>query len=73
MILSRHGNALIAERRIHEGEKMFKIFAVNEGWAVFLVNRYNEKDFFRVSPAFSSSDLAQDRAREYNRILRESK
>ena len=54
---------------------MFKVEKIGEGnvhWAVFLVNRYNEKDQYRVTGLLLSEEDAKHLLTEFNRILRES-
>jgi hypothetical protein len=52
---------------------MFKVIKLDEDfWAVFLVNRYNDKDRYMVSSPLEEKD-AERFLHELNRIERESR
>jgi hypothetical protein len=53
---------------------MFKVIKLEgDFWVVFLVNRYNDKDRYRVTPLLDNEGTADKFLREFNRIERESK
>ena len=53
---------------------MFKVIKLNEAfWAVFLINRYNDKDRYMVTSPLDKEKDAEHFLHEFNRIERESK